>query len=76
MIPPIRLRAGGSGGGVAPPAPNTPLLPSSGADHQTARQRLRAGGGAGPPGYTSSSSVTVFLQLCSRVVKLDVVGEL
>lgn len=25
---------------------------------------------------TSSSSVTVFLQLCSRVVKLDVVGEL
>lgn len=28
------------------------------------------------PRPTSSSSVTVFLQLCSRVVKLDVVGEL
>lgn len=37
-------------------------------------------GGCGRGGHrprpTSSSSVTVFLQLCSRVVKLDVVGEL
>lgn len=31
---------------------------------------------AARPPPTSSSSVTVFLQLCSRVVKLDVVGEL
>lgn len=32
-----------------------------------------------PPGHTgltSSSTFTVFLQLCMRVVKLDVVGEL
>lgn len=34
-----------------------------------------AGGGRGRPRPTSSSSVMVFLQLCIRVVKLDVVGE-
>lgn len=53
-------------------------------DGPTARQRLRAEATRGPrrrargaPARpTSSSSVTVFLQLCSRVVKLDVVGEL
>lgn len=57
---------GGAGGGCGSPIAR---LPRGSAAHPAAARPP-------PPPPTSSSSVTVFLQLCSRVVKLDVVGEL
>lgn len=59
---------GGSQRGVAPPAPRL---------GEQSQPAAAGGDRERPPARpTSSSSVTVFLQLCSRVVKLDVVGEL
>lgn len=76
-------RGPGSRRGCGSPAPNIPgsgikamiQLLGSGCER---RQRGVPGGACGGrrPRPTSSSRVTVFLQLCSRVVKLDVVGEL
>ena len=65
--------------GVWLPSPKHPRLRNqllgSGCER---RQPGGPGGACGGrrPRPTSSSRVTVFLQLCSRVVKLDVVGEL
>ena len=46
------------------------------ASRRAGRGPRRAARGGHRPPPTSSSSVTVFLQLCSRVVKLEVVSEL
>lgn len=83
------LEGGSRRGVWLPQAPYIPFPPRLGnRRNPTARQRPRAeaarrpGGGPGSlkaargehrPRPTSSSSVTVFLQPCSRVVKLDVV---
>lgn len=85
--PPLHLGAGGEGVGVGVWLPQPPHIPPARKCSRSSCERGQrgapaegpgspGGGGRRRPRPTSSSSVTVFLQLCSRVVKLDVVGEL